>query len=102
MILDFCIYTITVYTTAEYELSFHMGLAFTYTLTTTIVLAVTSIVLFVVYSILVDRGQKRVLDSAAAKSSAIIKSLLSAVIRRRLFGTAAIPYKKNKWQPWYS
>jgi heme/copper-type cytochrome/quinol oxidase subunit 2 len=88
----FCIYTITVYPTAEYEQSFHTGIAFTYTLTT-IVLAVTSIFLFVVYSILVDRRQKRVLDSAA-KSNAIIKSLFPAVVRRRLFGPA-IPYKKT-------
>jgi hypothetical protein len=80
----FCSYQITVYPTEEYEETFHTGLAYVYTFTT-VALAVTSIVLFLIYTVLVDRRQKQVMDSAA-RSNAIIKSLFPAVIRRRLFG----------------
>ena len=80
-----CVYQVTIYPTEEYEDTFHTGIAYVYMLTV-IALAVTSIVLFIIYTILVDRRQKLVLDRAA-RSNAIIKSLFPAVIRRRLFGS---------------
>lgn len=87
----FCMYTFTVYPTLEYEETFHTGLAYIY-MSMTVVLAALSIVLFIVYSVLVERRQKQVLDSAA-KSKAIINSLFPAVVRRRLFGAASTTTK---------
>lgn len=79
-----CTYNITVYPTTTYEATFRTSDTTVYILVI-LALSATSIVLFVVYGVWLDRRQRQVMD-IAAKSNAIIKSLFPEVVRDRLFG----------------
>lgn len=79
-----CIYNVTVYPTTTYEATFRTSDTNVYILVT-LALSLTSILLFIVYGVWLDRRQRQVMD-IAAKSNAIIKSLFPEVVRDRLFG----------------
>jgi hypothetical protein len=83
-----CLYYIDVFPTIEYQDEYKTIIPVVYVVITTVVF-VFMIFLFFIYDILVERRQKKVVDTAV-RSNKIVKSLFPAVVRARLFANSSV------------
>jgi class 3 adenylate cyclase len=96
---DSCMYYIVVHPTTEYEAAFRTVFPVASCLVS-MGGAILLLALFGTFTVLVQRRERQVLNSAA-KSHAIIKSLFPAVVRDRLFGLRSM-HRNNKPQASFS
>jgi class 3 adenylate cyclase len=82
---DECVFAYTVYPSEQFREDFESNKPVIWTVIVVLVFVFTSLV-FLVYDLVVQRRQAKVMTSAA-QSNAIVSSLFPAEIRERLFGT---------------
>jgi hypothetical protein len=91
---DHCIYTMTIYPTASFEVEYTTGTPLLFCLAT-VAIFVFAIIVFLIFESLVQKRQ-RDLANAARKHMAIVSSLFPKKIRKKLLNESSARNMKNK------